>query len=293
MRIRLVTLLTALLALAAGSPAFAANLLINGDFETTSYFYIDGGGSQVFEGSTWGPYFTDQNTGAQVQTVAGWTNYGFNFIIKDNFAPSVSGSPQSPSYFSLWGPNNGAANGLTASPTGGNFIASDGAYRNAPLQQTVTGLEIGRQYAVSFWWAGAQQFGYDGATTDAWQICFGVCSFTTNYDGNEDGYATFDPGSGEIQTTDTIAVDNHGFVPWRYEYMTFTATSSTQTLSLLSYGTPLGQPPFALIDGIQLQAVPEPTTWAMMLIGFGVVGGVMRTRRKSTVGRRALNAQIV
>jgi hypothetical protein len=33
-------------------------------------------------------------------------------------------------------------------------------------------------------------------------------------------------------------------------------------------------------------AVPEPGTWAMMLIGFGVVGGAMRTakrRRKVTV----------
>lgn len=27
-------------------------------------------------------------------------------------------------------------------------------------------------------------------------------------------------------------------------------------------------------------AVPEPSTWALMLIGFGAVGGVMRTRRR-------------
>lgn len=30
-------------------------------------------------------------------------------------------------------------------------------------------------------------------------------------------------------------------------------------------------------------AVPEPATWAMMLMGFGLVGGAMRTRRRTTV----------
>ena len=30
-------------------------------------------------------------------------------------------------------------------------------------------------------------------------------------------------------------------------------------------------------------AVPEPASWAMMLGGFGLVGGAMRSRRKATV----------
>ncbi|RZM13176.1 MAG: PEP-CTERM sorting domain-containing protein, partial [Sphingomonas sp.] len=29
-------------------------------------------------------------------------------------------------------------------------------------------------------------------------------------------------------------------------------------------------------------AVPEPTTWAMMLVGFGMMGASMRYRRRST-----------
>jgi hypothetical protein len=29
-------------------------------------------------------------------------------------------------------------------------------------------------------------------------------------------------------------------------------------------------------------AVPEPATWAMMLVGFGMVGSAMRYRRRST-----------
>ena len=34
-------------------------------------------------------------------------------------------------------------------------------------------------------------------------------------------------------------------------------------------------------------AIPEPTTWAMMITGFGLVGGAMRRRRKSMI-REAL-----
>ncbi|MBU3078206.1 PEPxxWA-CTERM sorting domain-containing protein [Sphingomonas sp. XMGL2] len=30
-----------------------------------------------------------------------------------------------------------------------------------------------------------------------------------------------------------------------------------------------------------LAGVPEPQTWAMMLIGFGVIGGVQRARRRA------------
>ncbi|MES2903916.1 MAG: PEPxxWA-CTERM sorting domain-containing protein [Pseudomonadota bacterium] len=31
-------------------------------------------------------------------------------------------------------------------------------------------------------------------------------------------------------------------------------------------------------------AVPEPTNWAMMLLGFGAVGVAMRRRRRPTAG---------
>ena len=32
-----------------------------------------------------------------------------------------------------------------------------------------------------------------------------------------------------------------------------------------------------------IPGIPEPTTWAMMIGGFGVVGGALRSRRKTTV----------
>jgi hypothetical protein len=34
---------------------------------------------------------------------------------------------------------------------------------------------------------------------------------------------------------------------------------------------------------LDIQAVPEPATWAMMLVGFGGLGAAMRSRRKPAV----------
>ena len=68
---------------------------------------------------------------------------------------------------------------------------------------------------------------------------------------------------------------------------------------LVAAGRPPGEdrsetlpPSIALLDGVKLfdltrggGPVPEPATWAMMLLGFGGVGAMIRSRR-----RRALTA---
>jgi hypothetical protein len=38
-----------------------------------------------------------------------------------------------------------------------------------------------------------------------------------------------------------------------------------------------------LLDNVSLSAVPEMSTWGMMILGFGVVGGSARARRRKTV----------
>jgi hypothetical protein len=41
-----------------------------------------------------------------------------------------------------------------------------------------------------------------------------------------------------------------------------------------------GAPPFSLLDGVSLTGVPEPSTWAMMLLGFAGLGfAAYRSRR--------------
>jgi hypothetical protein len=145
------------------------------------------------------------------------------------------------------------------SPDGGNFVAIDGDQNfSRALQQTVTGLVVGQQYNVSFYQAAAQQSGYDGATTERWQVSLGT----------------------ETKLSTLMNNPNHGMVGWMSQTLSFTADATSEVLSFLAVGTPNGLPPFVLIDGITVTAqTPEPGSYA--LLGLGLLGiGAARWRRK-------------
>ena len=65
---------------------------------------------------------------------------------------------------------------------------------------------------------------------------------------------------------------------WTKFFGTFTATGSSATLTFtnLTGGTNEG----IFLDAVSVQAVPEPATWMMMILGFGAIGGAMRTSRR-------------
>jgi len=230
----LVLALSAVAALSA-SAAQAANLVTNGDFEST----------------TSGPGQLGYNT-----DLTGWTSNGYNFVFGATGADSAGVTSQYGN-LQLWGPNNGAANGLTSSPAGGNFVAADGAFEVAPLQQTINGLQIGKQYNVSFYWAGAQQKNFDGPNTEQWQVSLG----------------------NQTQSTGVYSNPSHGFSGWTKQTFSFTATSASEVLGFMAVGTPAGVPPFSLLDGVSMvAAVPEPATWGMLLGGLGLIGFAARRR---------------
>ena len=241
MQFRKITLALAAATALSALSAQAANLVVNGGFEATTH----GKGQLGF------------NTDA-----TGWTNVkGYTFLYTPGSVDS-SGAIGEFGNVSMWGTNNGGANAFPNSPTGGNFIAFDGAFQVTPLQQTIVGLVVGQKYDLGFDWGAAQQFGFTGATTDQWQVSLG----------------------NETHSTAVVSNVSHGFSGWVHQTFTFTAASASEVLSFLAVGTPNGVPPFALLDGVTLAAaVPEPSSWALMLGGFAVVGFIARRRRSDPV----------
>jgi len=242
---KLSTILFASTLVALGSPAVASSFT-NGGFETL----------------TDGPGHIGINTNA-----TGWTigYYGWTFVYGSGMADTTGVTASDGAAVKLWGPNSGSANGLPASsPSGGNFIAMDGNFPEkptGPLSQFITGLTPGVGYTVGFDYAFAQQAGFDGDTTQNWTVNFGS----------------------ESQTTENFDVPNHGFSVWKRASFDFTASSASQLLSFVAWGN-LPAPPFALLDGVTLTetttgAVPEPSNWAMLIAGFGIIGAAARRRR--------------
>lgn len=250
------------IALATAGAANAANLVTNGSFET------NGGNGQVGDNTTLSNWtIVPSSSGSYVYVFN--TQSGTSGTSADHVG-SVSGQYGN---LNLWGPDemSGSANGLTTSPDGGAFIGADPAFQNGTIEQTLTGLTAGAQYVVSFDYAGAEQYGHDGNTSEGWIVGFGT-----------------DP----TQTTPILDNSSHGFTGWQTESFTFTATGTTDVLSFLATGILSGNgqyvdtqadPPFALLDGVSVTpmgGVPEPAAWAMMLLGLGGLGGALRMRRK-------------
>jgi PEP-CTERM motif len=160
------------------------------------------------------------------------------------------------------------ANVNSLSPDGGAFVGLDGDPNfTGALTQTITGLTSGVEYQLSFYWAGAELFNRTGYTSIQLTGSFGGDSFATPVYPNSNPAGT--PGS---------------FSGWTPETFDFVATSSSEVLSFLAVGSPAANlPPFALLDGVSLTAVPEPSTWAMMLVGFSGLGYAAYRRRRTPV----------
>jgi len=207
-----------------------------------------------------GTFATVGGTGGQINytaTATGWTvpYGGYTFIFTPGTADTTGETGQYGG-LSLWGRNNGGQNVLGNSPAGGNFAAIDGDFQQQPLQQTLTGVKAGATVKVQFWSAFGQQYGYDGNTLQSLSVSLGANSWTTP----------------------TTSVASHGFTGWTFDTAYLKAPTDNPTLSFSAYGN-LPVPPFALVAGVGANAVPEPSTWAVMLIGLGGLGALARRRR--------------
>jgi hypothetical protein len=225
----------------AGGSTAGATSFINGSFEATS----NGLGIINYE-----------DTQATDWSVP---NGGYTFIF-DAAAADGGGVPnyEYAGGMGLWSTGNGGLNTITASPSGGNFIAQDGVFELSPIQQAITGLTSGQTYNVGFYYGGAQQDGWTGDTTSQWRVTL---------------------GNSATQSTSVTSVVSHGFSGWLHQSFSFTADDTTDVLSFSALGS--GAPAFALLDGVTFgpSGVPEPAAWTLMILGVGAVGGLARRRR--------------
>ncbi len=138
------------------------------------------------------------------------------------------------------------------------------------LQQVVDGLTAGARYSVSFQQASGSLY-QGGGDTAQWHVGLGGTVSTV--------YPYFYLNGATVQDAPemTNGADT-GLSEWTRQSLTFTAGSSSELLTFFASGT--GAPPFALLADVSISAVPEPATWAMMILGFGAVGGAMRAARR-------------
>ncbi len=125
------------------------------------------------------------------------------------------------------------------------------------ISQMLTGLTVGQTYQVMFALAGNPDGG--GATKVA----------TVSDDGSQSSVFFFAQG-GNDKT-------NMG---WTTQTYTFKATGTTANLV---FSATANNPYGPALDNVSISAVPEPATWAMMIIGFGGVGSMLRSTRRKQV----------
>jgi hypothetical protein len=104
------------------------------------------------------------------------------------------------------------------------------------------------------------------------ELCFKVATNGNNCTGGGGNGLLIDddPATGTLtlnfaSAPTTVTLDN-----FYIRYQTLASTASNET-SARGTGTVVATP-----------AVPEPATWGMMILGFGLVGASMRYRRRAT-----------
>lgn len=245
---------TVILASSVSFPVQAVNFVTNGSFEQ------NGNVGQLVDNISTAPGWTVGPTVISGNTPPGTKPFAFTVDANADSTgfPSVF-TPTAGTNIFIWGPGRGENNGFTGSPNGGKFLGVDGDYAKAPVYQSISGLTPGQDYIVSFEYALAQFTDATGPITGGWEVTF---------------------GSTQINTP-VLSNPSKGFSGWKNFSQTFTATDSTQTLNFLAYGAPVGQPPFSLLDGVEVTPVPEPVSVLGSFVALGFMSRFSKLKNKN------------
>ncbi len=132
---------------------------------------------------------------------------------------------------------------------GGNYVELD-SYSNSSMSQSIT-TTAGALYTLSFAYSARQGVAYDSNTVQA--LWNGSSVVTVSAEGNGQ--------SGNVWNVYSYTVTGTG-----HDTLTFAALGTNDTLG-------------GSLDAVSLTAaVPEPSTWALMLGGMGMIGFSARRR---------------
>ena len=178
------------------------------------------------------------------------------------------GSPQpSAGSFATLGAGNSSITGWTVSSgsidwINGYWQAKDGTHSIDLAGGVPGGIEqtfntvAGTVYSVNYWLSGNPDGGDIG----------------------KDGVVAAINGSVVDASSSITGIQGSTHANMNYSLKNFTFTASGNSTTLRFTSDPSESAYGAVIDMVTVAAVPEPTTWAMMLVGFGVVGASMRRR---------------
>jgi choice-of-anchor C domain-containing protein len=128
---------------------------------------------------------------------------------------------------------------------------------NSPgaIQQTINGLIAGQVYRLSFF----------------------VSANPDNGPNPRLGSFAIGANNGSI-SVNTAGIGRPNSMLWRRQDYIFTGSGSP---TVLSFAADPGSSAFGLaLDDVSISAVPEPSTWAMLIFGFAGIGYMMRRRAK-------------
>jgi hypothetical protein len=252
--------------LAAGLAAVGMSLVASGAW-AANLPGLENQNFTQYTGSAPKNYFTDVDP-------VGWVGGGnLTFIA----SPTPGQSAAAPVYLTTY-----------ANPVGkipGNYVEADGnpTYGDG-FSYTVSGLTVGETYTLSFYQGASQQTGFVGDTTNQWIVSLGSTGLTININNGIATYSNADPNA-SIEASPLMYVPTGTAVGWEYVSVNLTADATTELLSFLAWGnngSTVNLPPMAFLSGVDSPPglVPEPSTWAMMILGFVGLGFVGRRQMK-------------
>jgi PEP-CTERM motif len=201
--------------------------------------------------------FEGDAPGLNVNPLANWTVMGQVDVVTD---PNVFGI-------------------TIAAPASGNVVDLDGSPGPGEItMKNAVAFGANEKVTLSFVLGGSQRVG-PGVSDDFFSkfIFAGAQEFSG---GVGTGILAAGPGSGVFAPTYSTFLFGYGSgTPFGVSSYSFIAKHAGSIK--LAFGTASADNIGPLLDNVSISvgAIPEPATWAMMIMGFGLIGGALRSHK--------------